>query len=63
MKKLGTSFTAGAIFILVYIVIEQIDAIHFRPYMRDASLKSQIECHDDPKKCWLIDLKHKGNRK
>lgn len=63
MKKLGTSFTAGALFIFAYIVVEQIDAYYFRPKMKEWALNSSVECHDDPKKCWLIDLKQRANQK
>jgi hypothetical protein len=63
MKVLGNSITAGVVFILTYIVIEQIDARYFRPRIRELSLNSSVECHDDPKKCWLIEHKQRAYQK
>jgi hypothetical protein len=63
MKRTEDTFNFGVAFILAYIAIEQIDARYFHPYMKEAALNSQIECHDDPKKCWLIDLKQRANQK
>ena len=63
MKRPKDTFNFGVAFILAYIAIEQIDARYFHPKMREWSLNSQIECHDDPKKCWIIDLKQRANQK
>jgi hypothetical protein len=56
-------FTSGIVFIILFIAIEQIDARYFHPYMKEAAFNSEIECHDFPNKCWLIDLKQRAIEK
>lgn len=63
MKRTEDTFGFGVAFILAYIAIEQIDANYFHPKMKEWALNSSVECHDDPKKCWLIDLKQRANQK
>jgi hypothetical protein len=57
MKKIDDTFNFGVAFILAYIAIEQIDARYFYPRTNKSALESKIKCHDDPKKCWLIEHK------
>lgn len=47
------------IIIMVYVLIEQIDARYFIPKMKEWSLNSSVECHDDLNKCWMKNVTKK----
>lgn len=39
--------------IIAFIAVEQIDARYFIPKMREWTLNSSVDCHDDLNKCWM----------
>lgn len=47
-------FWYGWIGIFIYIGIDLLDSQVTRPMMKASGLKYEVECHDDPSKCWII---------
>lgn len=43
-----------ALFVMLgYFVIPQIDETYITPKMKESGLRLEVQCHDDPKNCWL----------
>jgi hypothetical protein len=40
-------------FIVLIYVIPEIDATYITPRMKESGLRMEIQCHDDPKNCWI----------
>jgi hypothetical protein len=41
------------VFIWVYLIIPYIDAIYITPVMKDSRTILELQCHNDPKNCWI----------
>lgn len=50
MKK--TILELSFFFALIY-VIPEIDATYITPRMKESGLRMEIQCHDEPKNCWI----------
>lgn len=46
-------FWLGLLGLIIYIVLDVSEARYFRPKLAESSMKSAVECHDDPNKCWI----------
>jgi hypothetical protein len=41
------------LFILGFITIPYLDAIYITPGIKESGIRMEIQCHDDPKNCWI----------
>jgi len=49
-----------AFFVFVGIfVIPEIDATYITPKMKESGLQMEVQCHDEPKNCWIQKRKSK----
>lgn len=40
-------------FIVLIYVIPEIDATYITPRMKESGLRMEIQCHDEPRNCWI----------
>ena len=41
------------LFIWGYLIIPYIDAAYITPNTKDSGTLMEVQCHDDPKNCWI----------
>lgn len=43
----------AAIVILGAFIIPEFDSIYITEKMKESGLRMEVQCHDDPKNCWI----------
>lgn len=47
-------FWYGCVGILIYVAVDVMDNKYVKPMMKASGLNYEVECHDNPSKCWII---------
>ena len=51
--KIDKEFWMAFVVMLGYFIIPEIDNIYITPKLKESGLRMEVQCHDDPKNCWL----------